>query len=144
MSPNKQKIKGTYWENEFVDLINENVGDAIAKRIAGSGMIGTILEEPLLTGDVIIKFSGFPRKFRVECKTGYGGSKQLTLQKEWFTKIIKEAKQSYDYPLLAFKFLGARESGGVQYFVALDFDTFVEIINYIDDLKKELDLHYKG
>jgi len=141
---NKEKRKGISWEKQFVELILERIDDVNkAKRIAGSGAIGTILEEPLLTGDVILEFPGFSKKFRVECKTGYGGSKQLTLKKEWFDKIIEEAKNSYSIPLLACKFLDARENG-TKYFISLDINTFVEIINYVNNLKRELDLNYES
>jgi len=71
------------------------------------------------------------RPVRIECKVGYGGNTQLTVKKEWIDKIKKEAENSYSYPMLACKFLGARKSEGVKYFVILDFDTFVDIINYV-------------
>lgn len=140
---NKEKRKGTDWERQFVELILNRIEKSKAKRIAGSGAIGTILDEPLLTGDVILEFPAFPKKFRVECKVGYGGSKQLTVKKEWFDKIIEEAKSSYSIPLIACKFLGAKENG-VKYFLALDIDTFCDIINWINELKHELDLHYES
>jgi hypothetical protein len=66
----------------------------------------------------------------------------MTIKKEWFDKIKMEADQSYSMPLLAFKFLGARRSDGVQYILALDFQTFCDIINYVTNLKHELDLVY--
>ena len=139
---NKEKRKGTDWERQLVDLILNRVEKSKAKRIAGSGALGTALEEPALTGDVILEFPGFSKKFRVECKVGYGGNKQLTVKKEWFDKINEEAKSSYSIPMLACKFLDARENG-VKYFVALDINTFCDIINYVNDLKKELDMHYE-
>jgi len=140
---NKKKIKGTQWENLFVELIQEKIPMTLkAKRIAGSGAIGTALNEPLLKGDVVVEFYGFPRKFRIETKVGYGGEKQLTVQKEWINKIIEEADETYSYPLVACKFSGARKADGVQYFLILDFDTFCDIINYTNQLKRELDLLY--
>ena len=138
---NKEKRKGTDWEKQFVDIILNRVERSKAKRIAGSGAMGTILEEPLLTGDVLLEFPGFPQKFRVECKTGYGGSKQLTIKKVWLDKIKEEAKNSYSIPMIACKFLDARENG-VKYFLTLDIQTFCDIINYVNSLKKELDLVY--
>lgn len=138
---NKQKRKGTDWENQLVDLLNNNIEKGKAKRIAGSGMIGTIMQEPLLTGDVKANYPGFHKSFKIEAKTGYGGSKQLAIKKEWFDKIIEEAESSYSIPLIACKFLNAKS--GVKYFVAIDFSTFCDIINYVNDLKKELDLNYE-
>jgi Holliday junction resolvase len=128
---NKSKQKGTRWEKEFVELILENIYDSDARRVAGSGALGTSLGEPLLTGDAKIKLKGFNKPFRVECKTGYGGETQLTVKREWINKIIDEAKDSLAYPMLAFKFLGARKTDGVKYFVILDFDTFCDIMNSI-------------
>lgn len=139
MMTNKQKIKGTSWENLFVDMLSEKIGESKVKRIAGSGALGTSLSEPLLQGDVIAEFKGFPKKFRIECKVGYGGESQLTVQRAWLNKIHEEAQNSNSVPLLACKFSNARKSGGIQYFLAIDFDTFCDIINYVDDLKKELD-----
>jgi hypothetical protein len=136
---NKQKIKGTQWENQIVGLIQDNIKNSKAKRIAGSGAIGTSLQEPLLTGDIIIDFKSFPKKFRAEAKVGYGGEKQLTLKRDWFNKIKAEAESSYSIPIIICKFLGSRKTDGIQYFVSIDFDTFCSIINYIEDLKQELD-----
>lgn len=141
---NKQKVKGTKWENDFIKIIKDNIPlTKQAKRIAGSGSIGTTLNEPLLKGDILLDFYGFPQKFRVEAKTGYGGNSQLTIRREWLNKIIEEAEESYSVPALACKFLGAKSSGGVQYFIIFDIDTFVDIINYVNNLKRELDLVYE-
>jgi hypothetical protein len=136
---NKQKQKGSQWEALFVDLITENIKGSKAKRIAASGAMGTALNEPLLTGDVLIEFKSFPKKFRAEAKVGYGGATQLTVKKEWLDKIKQEADNSYSIPILVCKFSGARRKDGVQYFVSFDLDTFIYIINYIEDLKQELD-----
>lgn len=131
---NKQKRKGTDWERQLVKLIEKNIDGSQAKRVPGSGAIGTILIEPGLTGDVKAKFKGFPAQFKIEAKVGYGGSKQITLRKEWLDKIKEEASHDYSIPLLACKFSGARKSDGVQYFIAIDFSTFCDIMNIIADL----------
>lgn len=136
---NKAKIKGTSWENLLVDLLLKEIGGSKVKRIAGSGAIGTILGEPLLMGDIVAEFVGFPKKFRIECKVGYGGDTQITVQREWLNKIREEGITSNSIPVLACKFSNARKTGGVQYFLALDFDTFCDIINYVDDLKTQYD-----
>lgn len=142
---NRQKIKGTKWENDLVKIVKDNVPlTKQAKRVAGSGAIGNTLNEPLLKGDVVFEFYGFPQKFRIEAKTGYGGNSQLTVRREWINKIIEEAEESYSIPALACKFLGAKEGGGVQYFIIFDLDTFMSIINYVNDLKRELDLVYES
>jgi hypothetical protein len=140
---NKQKIKGTNWEKDFIALLEKAIPESKGKRIAGSGSLGTVLNEPLLSGDVVIFFPGFSKKFRGECKIGYGGEKQMTIKKEWFDKIKTEAQNAYCIPLVALKFSGARRIDGIQYVIAFDFDSFVELINYVNELKKELDLKYK-
>lgn len=143
MMVNKQKRKGTDWERQLVKLLEDNIEKSQVKRIAGSGAIGTTLNEPLLTGDVIAYFPGFSKKFRIEAKTGYGGETQITLKREWFNKIREEAKNTYSIPLLALKFSGARKDGGTQFFVALDIQDFCDIINYVNSLKREIDLLYE-
>jgi Holliday junction resolvase len=135
---NKSKQKGTRWESDLVKLLEEHIKGATVKRIAGSGAIGTSLNEPLLCGDLIAKFPGIPKTFRIEAKVGYGGNKQMTFFKEWLDKIKEEADRTYSYPVVACKFLGARETDGVKYFLALDFLTFCDIMNYIIKLEKEL------
>ena len=134
MMSNPKKVKGTGWENDFAELLEENIDGAKAKRIPGSGAIGTIVKEPFLQGDVRAIFEGLSRPFKFENKVGYGGSKQLTVKKEWLDKIIKEASNDYSIPALACKFSGARKKDGVQYFIILDFDTFCDIMNIIYDM----------
>jgi len=143
MMVNRQKRKGSDWENQLVKLLEENIDGCKAKRIAGSGAIGTTLGEPLLTGDVLLGVPGFDKKFRIEAKVGYGGVTQVAVKREWFNKIAEEASNSYSIPALACKFSGSRKADGIQYFIGLDFSTFCDIINYVNDLRKELDLLYK-
>jgi Holliday junction resolvase len=133
---NRNKIKGSAWEYLLVELLNSTVINATAKRIPASGAMGTTMHEPLLQGDIKVTVPGLNKPFRIECKTGYGGVKELTVKREWINKIMEEAKNSYSYPALACKFAGARKSDGVQYFVILDYDTFSEILNYIGKLSE--------
>ncbi len=139
---NKNKIKGSSWERDFVKLLEENLNGKF-KRIPGSGAIGTFLHEPLLTSDIIARFDGLDREIRFDAKVGYGGATQMTIKKEWLDKIRMEAENTYSLPALACKFSGARKADGVQYFVAIDFQVFCDIINKIESLKKEIDLVYK-
>jgi len=131
---NKQKQKGTRWENDLVDLLNEKITEGNAKRIPSSGAIGTILKEPILTGDVVAKYPGLSKKIKFDAKVGYGSDVSLRVQREWLTKIRMEAEQDYSHPALACKFSGARVKDGVQYFIVLDIDTFCAIINHMNDL----------
>jgi hypothetical protein len=146
MSPNKNKIKGSTWERDVTELLNTKIHGAHFKRIAGSGAIGTTMGESLLTGDVTGSIPGIPKKFKAECKTGYSNKtdaecKSLAVQKEWLDKIKKEAETAYSYPMFLGKFQNVRQ--GVRYFVAFDFDTFVDMMNYVADLKQELDSLYE-
>jgi hypothetical protein len=142
MMVNKQKIKGSKWEYDFVKLLEENLNGKF-KRIPGSGAIGTILKEPLLTSDVIARVHGLEKEIRFDAKVGYGGATQLTVKKEWLDKIRMEAENTYSIPALACKLSGARKADGVQYFIVLDFENFCGIIDKISNLKKEIDLVYK-
>jgi hypothetical protein len=145
MSPNKQKIKGTGFETLLVKLLNNNLKGASFKRTPGSGALGTTFSEAILTGDVVGKIEGFPKPIKIEAKIGYNTLKgqevkSVSFRKEWLDKIKGEAEGNYALPLVACKFDNVKS--GVKYFVALDFDTFVDLINYMSDLKKELDLVY--
>lgn len=135
--PNKNKIKGTGFERDIVNLLNDRIKSSHFKRTPTSGAMGTTLGEPILTGDVSGTVEALPKKIKIECKVGYGGATQFALKKEWLDKIKQEAVQYFSIPMLFGKFSGAR--GGVQTFVVLDFETFAELINYITELKEEND-----
>jgi hypothetical protein len=138
---NKQKIKGSRWENDAVDILNKGVKRGSFKRIAGSGMLGTILGEPLLTSDIMGTVPSLPKRLKIEAKVGYNSSKavgvkQFTLKKEWLDKVAEEAAASYGMPMLVGKFLGARE--GVKSFVVMDMEVFMELVNRTTELFEEL------
>ena len=130
--PNPQKRKGDDWERLLADILTTNIKGGVFKRIPGSGMLGTILGEPMLTADVSGKVASFEKSFKIECKNGYGSPLQFTLKKLWLDKIKEEAAASYGIPLLAGKFSGARE--GVKGFIVMDMDTFCELINKVTEL----------
>src|SRR3989337_3470914 len=113
------KIKGSNWEREAAKVVQELL-DGKWKRIAGSGALGTQLKEPLLGGDIVGKIEAFSKSFRFDAKVGYGGAKQLTIQKLWLEKIREEAEATYSIPGLICKFSGAK--GENKYFVILDID----------------------
>lgn len=130
MMVNKQKRKGTAWEKELVDRLNQ-ISGVKAKRVAGSGALGTQLDEPSLMSDVKATFSCLPKGVRIECKTGYGGASSLTLQREWLEKVKLEAEKTYSYPMLAAKFSGAR--GSIKHFIVIDLETFAEIMESLNE-----------
>jgi hypothetical protein len=135
---NPMKRKGSDFERQAVETLNSIVKESEWKRIPGSGAIGTTLSEPLLTSDIVGKVKSIPRKFKVECKVGYGGATQLTLKKEWLDKVKMEADATYSIPIMMGKFSGSR--GGVQIFVAMDVETFASILNHITNLQEALDV----
>ena len=141
---NKQKQKGSNFEREVVDKLEEGIEGSSWKRIPGSGAMGTTLGEGLLMGDVSGDVPGFFRKFRGECKAGYNHSsdkavKQFTLYKEWLDKIKEEATKTYSFPLLFCKFSGART--GVKSVVVMDMEDFILLMNKYIEITKELDKH---
>jgi len=129
--------KGNDFEREASQLLTDKIKNSKFRRIPSSGAIGTSLGEPLLTGDISGIVDGYHKRFKIEAKTGYGGSKQFTLKKEWLDKILQEAENNYSMPLLIGKFSGSR--AGVKVFVIMDIDTFAEVINKTTDCTKQLE-----
>lgn len=134
---NPQKIKGAAFERLAVEILNELIKDSEWKKVPGSGALGTSLFEPLLTADIVGKVNSIPKKFKVECKVGYGGATQFALKKEWLDKVKMEAKATHSFPFLMGKFSGARE--GTKVFVVMDVEEFASILNHITGLQEELD-----
>lgn len=138
--PNAQKRKGNDFERQAVEILTKLVRGGQFKRIAGSGMLGTVLGEPLLTSDISGKVESLPKKLKIEAKVGYNSSKdkevkQFTLKKEWLDKVNQEAQASYGMPLLIGKFSGARD--GTKVFVVMDVEVFAELVNRITDIYEE-------
>jgi len=131
------KEKGSRWEREAVEILNEYLKDSIFKKVPGSGAIGTQIGESILTGDLRGEVKSFPRKFKIECKTGYGGSTQMTIKKEWLDKIKEESSKDMTIPLLLAKFSGARR--GVRYFAVIDLETLIYLFNHTTDLFNSLE-----
>jgi hypothetical protein len=129
---NKAKRKGSQWERDACKILEELIPSSSWRRIAGSGAIGTIMNEPLLSADVVGKIESIPRPFRAEAKVGYGGAKQLTVKREWFEKIKEEAEGTWAIPLLLCKFSGAR--GDSKHFVAMDFEAFALLIDLVSKI----------
>jgi Holliday junction resolvase len=138
---NPSKIKGSQFERDLAEILNRLIKKSSWRRIAGSGAIGTIMNEPLLSSDVRGKVESFAQPFNVECKVGYNNStgkevKQFTLKKEWLDKVALEASRTYGIPILAGKFLGARE--GTKVFITMDVEVFASLINRITELHEDL------
>jgi len=143
--PSSQKRKGSSFERDIVNTLNENLTHGSFKRCPSSGSIGTIMSEPLLTGDVNGTIYGFPTAIKAECKVGYSNktgadAKSLTLAKSWLDKIKVEAINGFRMPMLFGKFDNVRN--GVKIFVTLDLDTFLSLANHITKMREELDKAY--
>jgi hypothetical protein len=139
---NPQKRKGSDFERLAVEIFNTLIRNSSWKKIPGSGAMGTSLGEPLLTSDIVGTVKAIPKRFKVECKVGYGGATQFALKKEWLDKVKMEADATFSIPILAGKFSGSRD--GVKVFVAMDVETFASIINHISDLQDKLDIETKS
>jgi len=133
-----QRRKGDDYEREAAKFL-EKVLDGKWKRIAGSGALGSLMDEPELQGDIVGKIHSFPKKFRFDAKVGYGGATQLTIKRKWLEKIRAEADASYSIPALICKFSGSR--GSIKNFLVMDFDAFAEIVLNSERLQNELDRH---
>ena len=135
------KRKGSDFERAMVKKLNNKLNGGEFKRIPGSGSIGTNLSIPSLQGDLLGTIKGIVRKVKVECKVGYGNEKQLTLKKEWLDKISEEASRDYSIPILIGRFTGSRN--GVEEFVVMDLNVFIELMNLITELGETIDEFYE-
>ena len=133
---NKQKRKGTDWERKIVKLFNSKFTGAEFKRVPGSGALGTIMDESRLSGDVKGSLPFLSKGFTIEAKTGYGGSKQHVIKKEWLDKVREEAEKSYTIPMLVCKFSDAKS--GAKHFIVFDFDAFSEIVDEANSLYEQV------
>ena len=131
-----QKDKGKRWEKEATKKLNELVTNTNWKRIPSSGAMGTILKEPLLASDIQGMIPYLSKKILMEAKVGYGGSKYMTIRKEWFDKVQEEAETAMGIPMLICKFDNVRS--GVARFVAMDLTIFAEVMNEVNELHEEL------
>jgi len=131
-----QKDKGRRWERDATKKLNEKINDGSFKRIPGSGAMGTILKEPLLASDIQGSVPCLNQKLLFEAKVGYGGTKYMTIRKEWFDKVAEEAETALGIPALICKFDNVRV--GTSVFVAFDIDVFADIMNEMNEMHKEL------
>lgn len=129
---NPKKAKGSQWVRDAVKLLAILCPESYWKVIPGSGALGTILEEPLLGGDIVGRIVPLGKTIRAEAKVGYGGAKQFALKREWLTKIREEAERTHSIPMLFGKFSGAR--GSSKHFVVLDFEAFGEVMERLVEI----------
>lgn len=94
--------------------------------------MGTIAEIPILKGDLRGKYPFIGRGLLAECKVGYGG-KEMTIRKEWFDKIAREAEESYSLPVVLLKFENSRS--GVKHIICMDFDVWDQIMQELESCR---------
>lgn len=128
------KRKGTRWENDAKDLLNDQDNGGKWKRVPLSGALGSIMNEPFLGADLVGKYRALSKPFMAEAKVGYGG-KNMTIKKEWFDKITEIANKVFGIPIVLLKFSGARK--GTRHVVAMSFETFEYIMDELDRLYDE-------
>lgn len=136
---NKRKQKGTRWENDAVKELNKCFPGTWV-RVPLSGAIGTVIELPSLKGDIKGKYKFLSKGFVGEAKVGYGGS-QMTIQKEWFDKIEKEAKETYGLPVVVLKF--EKSWSGVKHVIAMSFETWNTILEEVESIQESYERLYE-
>jgi len=129
---NRSKRAGSRWER---DVVKELGG----QRQPSSGAFGTQHNDASLTGDVVLFYPWWSnRKLHIECKYGYGSSKSMRIQREWFTKVREEAKLARRYPAVALKFRdvtgGDIESAKV---ICFNFDTWKKMMKEVAAIYSE-------
>jgi len=129
------KRKGANWERDAIKILNQKYPNTW-KKIPGSGSLGTIMHWDNLRGDLIGNYYFLPKRIRGEAKTGYGGATQLTVKRDWLSKIREEAETNLgDIPCLICKFSGSRTD--VRYFIAFDFNAWYDLLDCIEELYLE-------
>ena len=126
--PSRSKDIGDRWEREVVKELK-------GRRQPNSGAFGTLHNDASLTGDVLVEYPWLSRLLHIECKYGYGGSKSLSLKRDWIAKVREEAKRARRYAALALKFRGVtggdRESARL---ICFDLETWKAIAKEIEYL----------
>ena len=131
----KSRDKGNRFEREAVHELEEF---ANARRVPGSGSIGTNLGLSTLTGDVHLKYPWFSKSFKCECKTGYGTPNQMQFKREWVTKVREEANANNNYPAVLLKFSGVTfgDLGSAKQ-ICFSFDVWNKLMSEVEDLYED-------
>jgi len=122
---------GLRWERELSKLLG-------GKRQPSSGAFGTQIHDAALTGDLTVGYPWWHKLLHIEAKFGYGGSKSMSIKREWFEKVRIEAKLANRYPIVALKFRdvtgGDVESAKV---ICINIDTWLAMMQEISYLYAE-------
>ncbi|UYX56037.1 hypothetical protein M3Y14_34210 (plasmid) [Bacillus thuringiensis] len=131
-SDNKKEIKeGMVFEQRGTKKYNHAVKEAkdIARRQLASGALhfalGDMITEEALTAALA--------EFKERGTTDSRGAKQITIKKEWLTKLKEEARQmGRDYYFLPFTFKGSTDD-----YVAMEYDMLLRYIQTIQILLEQ-------
>ena len=130
------KKKGYLFEKMLLDILKEAFPDGIFHRVVLSGAVGTFMGIESLKGDVkgsihkdLPEFS-----FVFEAKAGYGGTKQITLKREWFAQA-REAAELDQIPCVALKFDKAKKNNIV---VCMTLEDFIELMRRVIKLYNQM------
>ena len=125
---NKSKQAGDRWERDMCEALD-------GKKQPSSGAFGSIHKDSSLVGDVVVTPPWLSRPILFECKYGYGGSSQMTLRREWFTKIREQAAGARRFPAVALKFRDVTSGDiGSAKVICFNLDTWEKIVEEINDL----------
>lgn len=124
--------KGKQFERECAAIAGER-----GKRISRSGAIGTMEGIPQMAGDFRWNLPWLSKPIVGEAKHGYGGSKSISVKREWFTKIVEQSKSLGFFPVLALKFKFS-VSNGTSSCVCIPKDTMEVILKEMEDMYLEL------
>ena len=132
--PNRSRDYGLEWERILVNRFKEF--DSKSHRTPNSGAFGTLAGIDSLKGDVRFSIDGM--HFLIEAKAGYGGSKSITLQREWMDKVIEEAtgQRPKRIPILALKMKGCQKESGK--LIVFTLDTFLDFLAEYDKILSDL------
>lgn len=127
------KSKGTRWENEASKLLNEDFPDTW-RRVAMSGALGTMLDIPMFSADLIGDYSFMPFKIVAEAKSGYG-KKQMTIKPDWFDHIEEIGDKTFSLPVVLLRFDNLRDTNN-RYIIAMNFDSWNKIMKLLEDYER--------
>jgi hypothetical protein len=131
----RSKRSGKRWER---DASKELSGDWTV--VPGSGAFGPLMNDSSLYGDLIGAYPWFEKKFRADAKFGYGGNTQMTIKRDWFTKIRDEATKNGndDYPCVILKFKNVRSGDtGSSKVMCINLDVWNDMMAHLEMVWEE-------
>jgi len=107
------------------------------KRMPGSGAVGTQQGFIYLVGDVRWKYPFLKGEILIDTKHGYGGKQQMTIKREWWKKIRKEAALTDSFGGIGLKFKGVtsrnEEERNCAKLICFTYDDFQKMMDEIGE-----------